>query len=228
MSVAEHYLKLLHTIHDTAIKYGRNPSDISLIAVTKGHPLEHVMPAYHAGCRDFGENRVQEALSKIPNAPKDLRWHLIGTLQKNKVCKVIGKFVLIHSVDTLELAQKISKCSQEQQIITPILLQTNTTGETTKHGLTPEQWKHVFENMLALPNINIQGLMTMASFVDDEKVTRKCFSRLRMLQDELQGLAGERAHLKDLSMGMTHDYPQAIAEGATLLRIGTAIFGERQ
>lgn len=220
LSIADRYCHLLASIQEIAVKCGRDPKDITLVAVTKGHSLEHVMAAYEAGCRDFGENRLQEVLGKMAQAPHDLRWHLIGTLQKKKVPKVVGTFALIHSVDTWELAQKISQHSEKSGVETPILLQANTSGEEAKHGLSPEGWKLVFEDAVKLPGISIHGLMTMAPLVEDKFCIRRCFSRLRELRDELQ-LTGH------LSMGMTHDYPIAIAEGATLLRIGTAIFGER-
>ncbi|MFQ5728900.1 MAG: YggS family pyridoxal phosphate-dependent enzyme [Waddliaceae bacterium] len=228
MTVAENFRQIQREIEDIAKKCGRDPAEITLVAVTKGHSLEHVMPAYEAGCRDFGENRVQEGLSKISHAPQDLRWHLIGTLQKNKVRKVIGTFVLIHSVDSLDLAKKLSECSQEKGIVTPILLQANTSGEKAKHGLQPEEWKNNFEKVLRLPGILVKGLMTMAPLENDEGVIRRCFSNVRELREDLQKIAGEGIKMAHLSMGMTHDYSIAIEEGATILRIGTAIFGERK
>ncbi|MGA8165564.1 MAG: YggS family pyridoxal phosphate-dependent enzyme [Waddliaceae bacterium] len=220
MSVADRYCHLLESIQEIALKCGRDPKEIALIAVTKGHSLDDVMPAYEAGCRDFGENRLQEGLGKIAEAPQDLHWHLIGTLQKKKVSKAIGPFALIHSVDTWELAQKISQQSEKRGVVTPVLLQANTSGEEAKHGLSSEGWKLIFDDVKKLPGIVVQGWMTMAPFVDDENLIGRTFSRLRELRDELQPTG-------HLSMGMTHDYPIAIAEGATLLRIGTAIFGKR-
>jgi len=227
MSVTDNYKKLLNEIQQEAINCGRDPSKITLLAVTKTHPLSHVMPAYDTGCRDFGENKVQEALQKIPEAPDDIRWHLIGTLQKNKVRKVIGKFHLIHSVDSLELAQKISQCSEEEGTATNVLLQVNASGEETKHGFTPGELQEGIAELIESKGIAIKGLMTMAPFVEDEIVIRDCFRKLRELRDNLQSKAGGRAELNELSMGMTHDYSIAIEEGATILRIGTAIFGRR-
>lgn len=211
------YLDIVKEIQDIARQCGRDPSDITLVAVTKGHALNEVMPAYEAGCRDFGENRVPEALTKIPLAPDDILWHFIGTLQKNKVRKVVGKFALIHSVDSVDLAQKISQMSQEMGVTTPVLLQSNTSEEKAKHGLTPDAWRAKIEEVLALPGIAVEGLMTMAPYVQDERILRQCFVRLRRLRDDI--------NLHHLSMGMTNDYRIAIEEGATLLRIGTAIFG---
>lgn len=226
MSVFENYQSIQQDIIATAQHYKRNPKDITLVAVTKGCPLHEMMPAYDAGCRNFGESRLQEALPKIFDAPHDIHWHLIGTLQKNKVRKAveIGRFTLIHSVDTPELAEKISEISLEHNFVTSILLQVNISGETSKHGLNIERWRYVFEALLKMPGIKIEGLMTMAPLIEDEKQIRGCFERLRKFRDELQAKTGK--HLPHLSMGMSHDYRFAIAEGATLLRIGTKIFKE--
>ncbi len=184
--------------------------------MTKGHTPEEMMPLYHAGCRNFGESRVDAALEKIQQLPKDIDWHFIGTLQKNKVRKVIGKFKLIHSVDSPELAKKISECSLEAGLKTSILLQANASGETTKHGLNPEEWLKRYGEVEELKGIVVEGLMTMAPPVKDEKIIRNCFAALRNL--------GEKLKTYHLSMGMSQDYPLAIAEGATLLRIGSSLF----
>jgi len=189
------------------------------VVVTKNHPLEDVLDLYEAGCRHFGENRVQEALSKVEGAPSDIQWHFIGTLQKNKVPKVLGSFSLIHSVDSPDLAEAISKRSQE---MTPVLLQVNTSGEATKHGLSPEQWLQTIEQVNCLPNLDIRGLMTMAPFTEDKAIIRSCFACLRKFRDQLESELGKE--LPHLSMGMSHDYQVAIEEGATLLRIGSAVF----
>lgn len=224
MSIEDNYKHLLQEIHQTCKKCGRNPADISLIAVTKNEGWERIQPLYECGQRDFGESRLQEALQKQAIAPNGCRWHFIGTLQKNKVRKVIGNFVLIHSVDSPELAVKISQCSQELGVTTSILLQANTSGETTKHGQTPDAWISCFKDLLLLPSISIEGLMTMAPLVADDGRIRACFAMLRELRDHLAGMAHGKTNLRHLSMGMTHDFKVAIAEGATLLRIGSAIF----
>ena len=228
MSVVDRYLSLIADIETTMEKVGRNPSDVSLVAVTKGFSLDYVLPAYEAGAMIFGENRVQEALSKIENAPKELEWHLIGTLQKNKVRKVIGNFSLIHSVDSLELARRISELSRESNFVSEVLLQANTSGEESKSGLQPEEWIKNWDSILELEGLDVQGLMTIAPLVDDEEQIRRCFQDLRMLRDRMQKMAGTRCNLKHLSMGMSHDYRLAIEEGATLLRVGTALFGGRR
>lgn len=218
------YLRILENIAEIAQRSGRDPSAITLVAVSKGYSWTQVQTAYSEGCRDFGESRLQEAFAKKVEAPTDIRWHLIGSLQKNKVRKVVGAFSLIHSVDTLEIAEKISECSHEAQLVTPILLQVNTSGEATKHGLTQKEWKRSLESILALPAIRIEGLMTMAPLVEDKKIIRACFADLRRMRDLLAPQFVPRHPFQHLSMGMSHDYPIAIEEGATLLRIGTALW----
>jgi len=188
--------------------------DALLVAVTKGRSIDEIMRLYEKGIRDFGENRVQEALVKIEALPKDIRWHFIGKLQKNKVSKVIGKFHLIHSVDTCELAYSISRGAKEQ--ITSILLQVNTSGEESKSGLSAEEWEAEIPALKKLPNLAIKGLMTMAPLTDDVSVIRHCFAALRKLRDKWG--------LKELSMGMSQDYKIALEEGATMVRIGRKLY----
>lgn len=214
------YNQIIHEIREIASNAGRNP-DILLLAVSKGHSWSEVESVYREGCRDFGENRVQEALPKIEEAPKDVLWHFIGNLQLNKVRKIIGKFVLIHSVDTPELARRIAQCSQESGVVTAILLQVNTSGESTKSGLSVEQWRQEIDALLLLPGIRIKGLMTMAPLEALEDEVRDCFRKLRDFRDELS----IKTPLPYLSMGMSHDYRIAIEEGATILRVGSALFG---
>lgn len=221
-SIADNYRRIKEDISNTALKCGRDPSEIKLVVVSKGHPIEQIQIVYNEGCRDFGENRVQEALEKIPAAPMDIYWHMIGTLQINKIKKSLGKFAMYHSIDTPELAYRIAKSSQELDLITPVLLQVNTSGESTKQGLSLEAWKWAFEEIMKLSGIKIEGLMTMAPYVVEESIIRECFSRLRLFNDELK--KAYKIDLPELSMGMSHDYRLAIAEGATILRIGSAIF----
>lgn len=220
-----HYQHILEHIAEVAELCGRDASSITLIAVSKGHPWNVFAPAYDSGCRDFGESHLIEAQAKMNEAPSDIRWHLIGTLQKNKVRKAIGSFALIHSVDTFELAEKISQCSEDTHHVTSILLQVNTSGEATKHGLSPQEWQRYIEPLLALPAIRIDGLMTMAPLVEDEKIIRSCFANLRKMSDSLAPQLRPQHPFRQLSMGMSHDYPLAIEEGATMLRIGTALIG---
>jgi hypothetical protein len=227
MTVADHYRYIKDDVISAAEYYGRNLEEITLVAVSKGCSWDDVRAAYQAGCRDFGESRVQEALTKILEAPEDIFWHFVGHLQKNKVSKVLGKCALIHSVDTFELASKISELSARTAIETSILLEVNISGEATKQGMQKEQWKRCFEAILSLPSIHVKGLMTMAPLTQDEGVVRRCFAGLREFRDELIVKNGLHADaLRHLSMGMSNDYRLAIAEGATLLRVGTAIFSK--
>lgn len=194
------------------------PKNVTLVAVTKGQPINALLELYEAGCRDFAENRLIEAFSKMDNAPSDINWHFIGSLQKNKVAKVINRFSLIHSVDSFDLALKISQCSEAEGVFTSILLQVNVSGESSKHGFSKEDLLKDFEKLKALPSLKIEGLMTMAPLTDDNQVIESTFRGLRELKEKL--------NLNHLSMGMSHDYPIAILEGATHLRIGTALFNE--
>lgn len=220
------YRKIKEHISLLAKECNRDPNNILLLGVSKNFSWEHIAPAYQFGCRDFGESKVQESLLKIEKAPKDISWHFIGNLQKNKVKKIIGKFDLIHSVDDFSLAKKISDCSLAAGIKTSILLQVNSSGEETKNGLTANKWIDLFEELDSLPNIAIKGLMTMAPLTNDEKIIRKCFRETKELFNEINRIK-KREPLQHLSMGMTNDYPIAIQEGATIIRIGSAIFGER-
>lgn len=195
-----------------------------LIAVSKYSSPEEILEAYRQGCRTFGENRVQDLLEKIPVLPADIQWHFIGTLQKNKVRKVVGKVALIHSVDHPALAEKISEVSRELSVKSAILLQANCSGELSKHGLTPHEWLQALDQVVQLPGIEICGVMTMAPLTDDQEAIVQTFQMLKMFFEELRSSYAALHSLKHLSMGMSHDFPLAIQEGATLLRIGSAIF----
>lgn len=219
MTYRNNYCELLEKIQQAAVKSQRDPDDITLVAVTKNRSLEDILGLYQAGCRDFGESRVQEALPKIASAPEDIRWHFIGTLQTNKISKVIDKFTLIHSIDSFRLAEEISKRAEKKL---PILLQVNTSGELTKHGLPPDEWNRCMTEVLELPNVDIQGFMTMAPLTEDQRAVRECFAGLRRFRDLMETRAGRS--FPHLSMGMSGDYLIAIEEGATLLRIGSALF----
>lgn len=218
------YQKILNEIAAAGVNCGRDPASITLVAVTKQIDWQTASLLYAQGQRNFGENRIEEALVKKTLAPKDCQWHFIGNLQKNKVRKIIGEFVLIHSIDSFDIAEKISIVSQEKGVVTPILLQANTSGETSKNGLNPLEWKECFERALTLKNISVKGLMTMAPFTNNMEIVRQCFRKLRNLRDELQVIAGVRADLSELSMGMSGDFKIAIEEGATMVRVGSALF----
>ncbi|MFN0064689.1 MAG: YggS family pyridoxal phosphate-dependent enzyme [Chlamydiales bacterium] len=191
------------------------PEQVTLVVISKGRTLREIEEVYEAGARDFGENRIKEAEAKIAALPSDIRWHFIGPLQRNKVSKVVGRFHLIHSVDNVELACAISQKSSKD---TSILLQANTSGELAKGGLSPEEWIRAFPEVHALPHLVIKGLMTMAPMTENKEIIRHCFAGLRRLQKQLG------APLPILSMGMSQDYPIAVEEGSTLVRIGTKIF----
>jgi pyridoxal phosphate enzyme (YggS family) len=224
MSILDHYYQVLQNISDTAYKCGRNPADITLVAVSKEETWNEMAPIYQAGCRDFGESRVQEALPKIDTSPEDINWHFIGPLQKNKVRKAVEYFALIHSVDSYELAIKIAEEALQLDSVARILLEVNTSGEEAKHGFDPESVKYNFEKIMNLQGVKIEGFMTMAPFVDEEKLIRKCFARLWDIRDLIVMESRGKIELPYLSMGMSNDYQWAIQEGATILRIGTAIF----
>ena len=189
---------------------------MNIVVISKGRTVAEIQEVYDAGCRDFGESRVAEALEKMEKLPKDIRWHFVGKLQRNKVNKIIGRFALIQSVDTKELAEKISEKSIEARIKSAILLEVNVSGETSKSGFSVAELRKEYPYLQSLQGIEIQGLMTMAPLTDDQNLIRACFSALRHLKEELQ--------LPFLSMGMSQDYLIAIEEGATHLRIGSAIF----
>lgn len=212
------YLNILAEIEKIKARIGRK-DPIKLVAVTKNRTIEELKQLYELGCRLMGENRFQDSLPKIESLPKDIQWHFIGTLQKNKAAKVINYFQLIESVDSLDLAVKIDSLAPRKF---PIFLQVNTSLESSKHGLRPEEWEKKLEYLLTLPNLEMRGLMTMAPLTEDQQLIRQTFARLRVFRDQIE----KKFQLSDLelSMGMSHDYPIAIEEGATILRIGTALF----
>lgn len=199
--------------------------DVRIVAVTKGHGPEAVRAALAAGLEDVGENRVQEALTKqeqLPDLP--VRWHLIGTLQRNKARHAVGRFVLIHSVDRAELATELDRRGSPDSR-QDVLVEVNCSGESQKGGVEPESLAGLLEVIGGLPRLAVRGLMTMAPLTDDERVQRTAFGRLRELRDRMQA-AGHA--LPELSMGMSGDYAAAVEEGATMVRLGTLLFGERR
>ncbi len=199
---------------------------VKLIAVTKNVGPQQIAEAFDLGVTEFGENRVQDALEKqrqlAGSAAGSARWHLIGHLQTNKVRQVVGRFALIHSVDSLRLARQISKQAEEQDTVQAILLQVKVLEDPSKSGFTPEELRLVFPELLQLPGVSIKGLMTITPLTDSQQVQRKCFEGLRQLRDELKGTYD--VDLEELSMGMSQDYPQAIKCGATMVRLGRAVF----
>lgn len=223
-----HYGSILEQVQEKAVSSGRNPQEIEIVAVSKFCPVETLESVYRQGCRNFGESRLQEALKKISSLPSDCIWHLVGTLQTNKVRKAISHFQLIHSVDDLPLAEIISEAGRSMGITTSILLQVNTSGEPSKQGLSPQGWEEALDIVNHLSHLRIEGLMTMAPFTEDEAIIRNCFRTLRELRDKWRPQMSDPSLFRHLSMGMSHDFLIAIEEGATLLRIGTAIFQDNK
>jgi len=232
-----------HQIALACAQAGRDPQDVTLVAVSKTHPAKAVLDALHAGQMDFGENRPEEALGKIAAVADAMgpderapRWHMIGHVQSRKARNVVQRFTLVHSVDTLKLAQKLSHLCEERDCRQDILLEINISGEESKSGFAAAGWAQAatvreslwsdIQSMLALPGLRVRGLMTMAPIVEDPEQTRPVFAGLRHLCEALRE-DFPQSDWPELSMGMTDDYPVAIAEGATLVRIGRAIFGRR-
>lgn len=199
----------------------------TLIAVSKTKPVEMLREVYDAGCRDFGENKVQEILDKYEQLPNDIRWHMIGHLQTNKVKYIIDKVYMIHSVDSVKLAREISKEAVKKGVCVKILLEVNVAGEETKFGFTPEEVKSMVKEILLLPGIEVCGLMTIAPYVENTEDNRQYFACLRQILIDIRGENTDNIIGEHLSMGMSGDYSVALEEGATLIRVGTGIFGER-
>lgn len=206
-------------------KTGRSLEEIKLVAVSKTKPVEIILEAYNLGLRDFGENKAQELKTKVAELPKDINWHFIGHLQTNKVKEVVQVAELIHSVDSIKIAGEINKRARAIEKVQNILIEVNTSEEDTKFGLSSiEQVKEIALFCTEASNLNLCGLMTMAPFTDNKKILRDCFIKLREMKENLNY---NGFNLKELSMGMTNDYEIAIEEGATIVRIGTALFGKR-
>jgi pyridoxal phosphate enzyme (YggS family) len=209
-------------------KGGRGRTEVRLVAVSKGQPPERVKAAYDAGPRVFGENRVQELVAKMDALPADIEWHLIGHLQRNKVKHVVGRVALIHSVDSLRLAEEISKEAVKRGIVQDILVEVNIAGEETKQGATPQEAAALVGQAASLEGLRVLGLMAIAPYVNNGEDNRQHFVKLRELLVDIRGKNIDNNNMGNftaLSMGMSGDYMTAIAEGATLVRIGTRIFG---
>ena len=214
-------------IEKSALKSGRKLEDITLIAVSKTYPIKDIEKAYDLGCTDFGENKVQELMGKINEATFEAKWHLIGHLQRNKVKYIIGQVALIHSVDSLKLAQEIQKESVKRDVITDILLEVNVAKEASKHGVYEEDVLELVHEISKLSHVRLKGLMTVAPFTENPEENRPIFRRLYNLSVDIQKQNIDNISTSILSMGMSNDYEIAIEEGATHVRIGTALFGAR-
>ncbi len=201
--------------------------DTKLIAVSKTKPVSMIWEAYEAGCRDFGENKVQELVEKYEQLPKDIRWHMIGHLQRNKVKYIVDKAFLIHSVDSLKLAEEISKEAVKRNMVANILIEVNVSGEESKFGVSCEKTLELIQHISVLPGICVKGLMTIAPFVENAEENRQFFLELRQLSVDIKNKKIDNVSMDILSMGMTGDYIVAASEGAGYVRVGTGIFGER-
>lgn len=225
--ITENLEKVKERIQKACARSGRNPEDVTLVAVSKTKPEEDIMELYRAGQRDFGENYIQELREKHDHLPKDIRWHMIGHLQRNKV-KYIAEYVtLIHSVDSMELAQTIEKEAVKHNRVIPVLIEVNVAGEESKFGVSLEEAPKLVEEISALPHVEVRGFMTSAPFVEDPEEDRPVFRSLHELSVDMNSKNHNNGNVDVLSMGMTNDFEVAVEEGSTMVRVGTAIFGKR-
>lgn len=214
-------------IQEACARSNRRREDVTLIAVSKTKPVEMLKEIYDCGQRVFGENKVQEMDDKIPMLPSDISWHLIGHLQRNKVKYIVDKAALIHSVDSERLAKTIQDEAVKKDCIVPILIEVNVAEEESKFGVKPEDTEALIRSIASFDHIQIKGLMTIAPYVKDPEENRKVFSQLKQLSVDIAGKNINNVTMNVLSMGMTNDYEVAVEEGATMVRVGTGIFGER-
>ena len=223
----ENLYQVQENMKEACRRSGRAESDVTLIAVSKTKPLPMLEEVYSLGIRDFGENKVQELVDKAEQLPDDIRWHMIGHLQRNKVKYIVDKVYMIHSVDSLRLAEEISKEAVKRGNIVNILIEVNVAGEESKFGVTPEDTPGLVQEISHLPGILVRGLMTIAPFVENAEDNRIFFSALKKLYVDITNKNIDNVRMDYLSMGMTGDYEVAIEEGASFVRVGTGIFGER-
>ena len=225
--IAEQLQYVQNEIKEACQRSGRNPEEVTLIAVSKTKPVAMIQEAIQAGQTVFGENKVQELCSKYEELPQNLEWHLIGHLQRNKVKYIVDKAALIHSVDSLRLAETISQEGMKHNRIVPVLIEVNVAQEDTKFGVSVEDTLPLVEEIAKLPNIQIKGLMTIAPYVENPEDNRTIFKKLKELSVDIKTKNMNNVFMDILSMGMTNDYQVAVEEGATMVRVGTGIFGER-
>jgi hypothetical protein len=224
-AVAQNLDEILDRIASAAARAGREAGDVELVAVSKTFPAQSVREAWDAGQAVFGESRVQEAVAKIPDLPGAIRWHFIGHLQKNKIRRALPLFELFHGIDSLDLAKDMDRIAAEEGVFPRVLLEVNVAGEASKFGFQPETLEREIDSLLGLPRVQVEGLMTIAPYADDPEASRPHFRALRELRDRLEKQTG--VPLPRLSMGMSGDFEVAVEEGATLVRVGSAIFGSR-
>ena len=225
--VTESLKEVEKKVEEACKRAGRERSEVTLIAVSKTKPVEMLQEVYDTGVRDFGENKVQELSDKYDVLPKNIRWHMIGHLQRNKVKYLIGKTVLIHSVDSLRLAEQIEHEAAKADTIMNVLIEVNVAGEESKFGTTCNEAVELVRAVAALKHVKIKGLMTIAPFTDNPEDNRIYFKKLKQLSVDIKSKNIDNVDMDELSMGMTGDYEVAIEEGATMVRVGTGIFGER-
>jgi pyridoxal phosphate enzyme (YggS family) len=227
LSINENIIAVNENINKACNAAGRSRDEVTLIAVSKTKPVEMLMEAYEAGVRDFGENYIQELVDKIPQLPSDVRWHMIGHLQRNKVKYIIDKVSMIHSVDSLRLAEEISAQAMKKNVEVDILVEVNVAQEESKFGTFSSDAVLLVEEISKLPGIHVRGLMTIAPFVEDAEENREYFRKLKQLSVDIAAKNIDNISMNVLSMGMTGDYVVAVEEGASCVRVGTGIFGER-
>lgn len=226
--LAENLKTVEKKILEACEKSNRNRNDVKLIAVSKTKPVSMLQEVYNEGIRYFGENKVQELTDKTEQLPEDIKWHMIGHLQRNKVKYIVDKVAMIHSVDSLRLAETIEQEAAKKNVVVNILLEVNVAEEETKFGLKVDEVIPLLEQISGFSHIKICGLMTIAPYVDDPEKNRDIFARLRQLSVDINQKNIDNVSVRELSMGMTNDYEVAIEEGATMVRVGTGIFGERE
>lgn len=225
--IKENIVSVQEKINAAALRSKRNPKEVGLIAVSKTKPVAMLQECYDAGIRDFGENKVQELVDKYETLPKDIRWHMIGHLQTNKVKYIVDKVYMIHSVDSLKLAQEISRQAVKHQCEVNILIEVNVAEEESKFGVSIEDAPDLIREISLLPGVCVKGLMTVAPYVVNPEENRQYFDALRQLCVDIMQKNIDNVNINALSMGMTGDYEIAVEEGATYVRVGTGIFGER-
>lgn len=225
--LADNYRQVLNNIQDACQAVGRDPKEVTLVAVSKTKPVEMLQQVYDAGARVFGENKVQEIMDKYDHLPGDIRWQMIGHLQRNKVKYIVDKVDMIHSVDSYRLAQTIETEAAKKNVTVSVLLEVNVAEEESKFGLKMDEVLPLVQQISELPHVQVKGLMTIAPFVSNPEDNREIFRKLKKLSVDIEAKNINNTTMSVLSMGMTGDYVVAVQEGATMVRVGTGIFGER-